>query len=120
MSPRRRARPNPVLGAAMSELLVALGILVWLAVILSPARKFETSPLDFLVILLAVLAPLLSVQIEGYSAMTLAVVKFVVLLYAFEYLRNGGLVRDLRLVRSSVAAGMLLVCSGAVWGITMP
>lgn len=98
-------------------LVLVLGALVWLAVVLSPQRKFETSPLDILVILLAVLAPLLSVQVEGHSATTLAVVKFVVLLYAFEFMRNGERVRDLRLVRSSVVAGMLVVCSSAIWGL---
>lgn len=96
-------------------LVIVLGTLVLLAVLLSPQRRFETSPLDFLVILLAVLAPLLSVQIEGYSSVTLAVVKFVVLLYAFEYVRNGVAVPDLKLVRGSLAAGMLLVGSSIFW-----
>lgn len=96
-------------------LVIVLGTLVLLAVLLSPQRRFETSPLDFLVILLAVLVPLLSAQIEGYSAVTLAVVKFVVLLYAFEYVRTGVAVPDLKLVRGSVVAGMLLVGSSILW-----
>lgn len=96
-------------------LVIVLGTLVLLAVLLSPQRRFETSPLDFLVILLAVLAPLLSVQIEGYSSVTLAVVKFVVLLYAFEYVRNGMAVPDLKLLRGSLAAGMLLVGASIFW-----
>lgn len=90
-------------------LVLLLGAVVWLSVMTTGHRMFETSPLDFLVILLTILVPLLFGQFESHNAILLAVVKFIVLLYAFEYIRNGERIININMVRS-----VLMVCLGGI------
>lgn len=97
------------------SLVIALGVAVWFAVMLSNQRMFETSPLDFLVIIVAVLTPLLVTQTENRALLTLAVIKFVVLLYAFEFIRSGNPLPGMGMVRGGVAACMLVIGSSLLW-----
>src|SRR3990167_8705473 len=86
-----------------------LGFAVWLSVMVTNHRMFETSPLDFLVLLLTILVPLLFGQFENHNEILLAVIKFIVLLYAFEYIRNGEKIININMIRT-----VLMVCLGAI------
>ena len=90
-------------------LVLLLGVAVWLSVMATSHRMFETSPLDFLVILLTILVPLLFGQFERHAEILLAVVKFIVLLYAFEYIRHGDRLININLIRA-----VLMVCLGVI------
>lgn len=95
--------------------VILLGICVWLAVSMHGHRRFETSPLDVLVILLALLVPLLAGQLESGNHILLAVVKFVVLLYAFEYIRHGEQPGLLNSVRGVVTLCLLGLGIGGIF-----
>lgn len=90
-------------------LVLLLGLAVWLSVMATSHRMFETSPLDFLVILLTILVPLLFGQFERHNEILLAVVKFIVLLYAFEYIRHGDRLININMIRT-----VLMVCLGVI------
>lgn len=102
-------RPAVWLLATDWFLVLLLGVAVWLSVMATSHRMFETSPLDFLVILLTILVPLLFGQFERHAEILLAVVKFIVLLYAFEYIRHGDRLININLIRA-----VLMVCLGVI------
>lgn len=101
---------------ALDALLVmVLGLVVWLSVMVSTQRRFETSPLDFLVILLAILVPLLFGDADHRNDILLAVIKFIVLLYAFEYVRNGEPVVNLNAIRTVLVLCLASIGLGALF-----
>jgi UDP-GlcNAc:undecaprenyl-phosphate GlcNAc-1-phosphate transferase len=68
--------------------VIVLASIVVLCVLLSGEDRFQTSPLDILVVILAVLIPNLAEKVGSTSLLTLSVVKFIALVYSVEYLQK--------------------------------
>ena len=91
-------------------LIVVAGLWVFCTISLERrGKRFETSPLDILLILLALLIPLFAESTSAVDHLPLDVFKFVVLLYLFEYIINSGIYYRFRLVPYSLTAGALFI-----------
>ncbi|MCG8313114.1 MAG: undecaprenyl/decaprenyl-phosphate alpha-N-acetylglucosaminyl 1-phosphate transferase [Pseudomonadales bacterium] len=80
-------------------LILIAGLLVFVAIFTSKNKVFETSPFDILLVLLAFLLPYFSKDATDVAHLPLDIVKFIVLLYVFEYLINNKVFSGARLIR---------------------
>ena len=91
-------------------LIVIAGLWVFVTIsVQRQNRRFETSPLDILLILLALLIPLFAESTSAVDHLPLDVFKFVVLLYLFEYIINSGIYYRFRLLPYSLTVGSLFI-----------
>ncbi|MEE2729370.1 MAG: MraY family glycosyltransferase [Pseudomonadota bacterium] len=91
-------------------LIVVAGLWVFMTIsVQRKSRRFETSPFDILLILLALLIPLFADSASAVDHLPLDVFKFVVLLYLFEYIINSGIYYRFRLLPYSLTAGALFI-----------
>jgi len=74
-------------------------------------RRFETSPLDVLLILLALLLPVFARSSSDIDHLPLEVIKFVVLLYLFEYVISSGIYYRFRAIGLVLAGGALFIAA---------
>lgn len=89
------------------EWVLVLVASVWVFFTISmqkASRRFETSPLDVLLVLLALLVPVFARSSSDIDHLPLEIIKFVVLLYLFEYLISSGIYYRFRCI------GLVLVC----------
>jgi UDP-GlcNAc:undecaprenyl-phosphate/decaprenyl-phosphate GlcNAc-1-phosphate transferase len=90
--------------------IAVLAILVILAIRLAGEERFQTTPLDYLIILLAGVMPFLPGMAVGEVAMGLLAAKLIVLFFAFELLLNmrSSAVTRLGMVALVMLAGVML------------
>jgi UDP-GlcNAc:undecaprenyl-phosphate GlcNAc-1-phosphate transferase len=90
--------------------VAVLAILVILAIRLAGEERFQTTPLDYLIILLAGVMPFLPGMAVGEVAMGLLAAKLIVLFFAFELLLNmrASAVTRLGMVALAMLAGVML------------
>ena len=84
-------------------LICTAGLLVFIAIFTSKNKGFETSPFDILLVLLAFLLPYFSMDATDVAHLPLDIVKFIVLLYVFEYLINNKVFSNSRAIRIMLA-----------------
>jgi UDP-GlcNAc:undecaprenyl-phosphate GlcNAc-1-phosphate transferase len=78
-------------------LFMLLALLVMLAIRFSAGRPFETTPLDYLMVLLALIIPVLPEMRVGDINLSVLTAKLIVLFFSFELLLHHGAVRIARL-----------------------
>lgn len=91
-------------------LICIAGVLVFVAISTGKDKRFETSPYDVLLILLAFLIPYFTKMATEVDHLPLDIVKFIVLLYVFEYLINSKEYETNRLLRYTLG-----VCAFSVF-----
>ncbi|MCG8672703.1 MAG: undecaprenyl/decaprenyl-phosphate alpha-N-acetylglucosaminyl 1-phosphate transferase [Pseudomonadales bacterium] len=84
-------------------------LLVFVAISTSNSKKFETSPYDILLILLAFLIPHFSQAATDIDHLPLDIVKFIVLLYVFEYLINSHIYQSSKTIRLSLGVSAAMI-----------
>ncbi|MEW6247769.1 MAG: MraY family glycosyltransferase [Nitrospirota bacterium] len=81
----------------LNLLFMVLALLVMLAIRFSAGRPFETTPLDYLMVLLALIIPVLPEMRVGDINLSVLTAKLIVLFFSFELLLHNGAVRIARL-----------------------
>ena len=111
--------PGPMYWYLTEWVLVVLGgVWVFVAIMMQKYERFETTPLDILLVLLALLIPYFAGSAIELDHLPLQVVKYLVLLYLFEYAITRGLYRQLRLFPFTLAFGAAVI--SLVWLLAAP
>jgi len=97
-------------------IFVALAILLVLGLRLMRGDQFRITPMDFLVLFLAILVPSLPDFHDQNSALATAVPKVILLFYSLEFVINGGRPIQRRLLRYATMATLLIIgLQGMSW-----
>ncbi|MBI1195097.1 MAG: undecaprenyl/decaprenyl-phosphate alpha-N-acetylglucosaminyl 1-phosphate transferase [Gammaproteobacteria bacterium] len=95
---------------------VAMAVLLVVGMRLTRSNFFRVTPMDFLVLFLAILVPNLPDFHDQNSALATAVPKVILLFYGLEFVLNGGMPIQQRLLRYLTMAALLVVgLQGKTW-----